>query len=101
MNIHLRGKVLAVRFEDDPYFEGRAVDGLVDHNETPCPCLILRRGLSSLDLYDTVIHEMCHFFFPDVSEDVVLMFGNEVSKALSTLGLLHDPREEGKQTFLQ
>lgn len=41
---------------------------------------------AELEDLDTVVHEFCHAFFPDVTEEVVTLFGNELSSLLWRMG---------------
>lgn len=102
MNIILRNRPVKVVFMSDPHLDGVAVDGCVDHQETTSPVLILRSGLSLFELVDTLLHEMGHFYFPDLNEEVITQFGTEFASVLLQLDLLHDPRQaKDSQTFLQ
>lgn len=72
----------------------RGLDGLCDYNSRT---IRLRKGMPVPDLVDTVLHEMIHARWPDLSEDAVADFAETVSGFLDASGLLipdhQDPEE--------
>lgn len=63
----------------------RDADGLCDY---AAKTIKLRRGLHGPDLVDTILHEMIHARWPDLSEDAVGDFAETVSGFLDASGLL-------------
>lgn len=72
----------------------RDADGLCDYATRT---IKLRKGMSVPDLVDTILHEMIHARWPDLSEDAVADFAETLSGFLDASGLLipdhHDPEE--------
>lgn len=46
----------------------------------------IAKGLAEADELNTVIHEATHAFFPDLREEVVEQFGDDVANVLIRLG---------------
>ena len=63
----------------------RGIDGLCDYG---AKTIKLRRGMPVPDLVDTILHEMIHARWPDLSEDAVVDFSETVSGFLDASGLL-------------
>jgi len=53
----------------------------------------LRAGMDHADLVDTILHEMIHARWPDLSEDAVCDFSETVTGFLDACGLLQ-PEED-------
>ena len=63
----------------------RGLDGLCDYN---AKTIKLRKGMPVPDLVDTILHEMIHARWPDLSEDAVADFAETASGFLDASGLL-------------
>lgn len=72
----------------------RDADGLCDYTART---IKLRKGLAVADLVDTLLHELIHARWPDLSEDAVCDFSETVTGFLDACGFLipdhHDPEE--------
>ncbi len=61
-------------------------DGLCDHPATPYPEIWIHTSLKAQEMLSVIIHELTHAYFPDLTEEVVDQFGNELGAILWQLG---------------
>ena len=57
--------------------------------------LLVRSTLRGEDLLEVVIHELLHARFPDLCEETVLEFGQEMSAIIYALGFATEEEHDG------
>jgi hypothetical protein len=55
----------------------------------------VRASLAGEELMEVVVHEMIHARWPDLSEEAVMEFGQEISGTLYGLGFRHEEEHDG------
>lgn len=60
--------------------------GICDHPDTSHRHIWISTTTRGLELLDTLLHEMTHAAFPDLSEDAVLEFATDAANVLWGLG---------------
>ena len=55
----------------------------------------IRASLQGEELMEVAVHEMIHARWPDLSEEAVMEFGQEISGTLYGLGFRHEEEHDG------
>jgi hypothetical protein len=72
----------------------RKLDGIVSHPKDSQKELWIRRSLVGFELLESLIHEMLHAAFPDVTEAVIDEVAHDISTVLWELGYSADWDDE-------
>ncbi len=61
-------------------------DGLCDHPATPYPEIWIHSRIRGVEALNTICHELGHAAYPDLSEDAITEFANDLATVLWELG---------------
>lgn len=96
MTIRIRGKNYKLKFVPRLISGGQSIYGLADYGAKTIRVNLgmhkrgkkVRGVHKSADelLMDTILHEICHMYFPDMPEKEVLLMGNELARVLTRVG---------------
>lgn len=86
MQISISGKWWKIEERDD--VDHGDSYGHCDFDAKPGPTIRIQTNLPPKEKADTLIHEMLHAIYPDLSEESVNKAGTDIAIALNEMGLL-------------